>query len=424
MHHRTEGISASLEQRILSFIEKNRRELVRTCSELIQIDSSNPPGDCSDLVRYLSSEYKQTGARFSTVSADRDYLKRLGHRHPRNNFVSCIGPKRARSNVGLAIGTHMDVVPAGSLEKWRYPPFSGTVANSKIWGRGACDAKCSLASQLYATKAILDSGAPLGRSLVFIGTVDDEAPGDATGPGMEFMVHEGLAKLGYGLPKFAINAEASGLQSIWGSFTGGLTLKITLKGRVGHPPVGVNALESATKLWNALISNERNEAILPKPPRLVWLCGGSSSDFGLTPERAEMIFRTPITSPRVSVRSAIGEIKRVIQQERKRDPRILAQEIKVLTGAKAFEVGESNSLVRALKSAAAKVGVKAAYGGGIVGPGDLMFFLSNGVPGVTYGAGSLERCHVPNEYVTEEELTNQAKIYALAALTLCSPQSG
>ena len=41
--------------------------------------------------------------------------------------------------VGVLV--HLDVVPAG--EGWRYPPFSGTVADGKIYGRGANDDKAS-----------------------------------------------------------------------------------------------------------------------------------------------------------------------------------------------------------------------------------------------------------------------------------------
>ena len=136
----------------------------------------------------------------------------------------------------------MDVVPAGEPSTWTYPPFSGKISGGKIWGRGACDAKCSLAAQLFATHALIDSGVSLDKDLLLIGTVDDEAPKDATWPGMEFLIRDGgLRSLGFGFPDYAINAEASGLESIWGIFTGEITLKLKFLGRVGHPPIGVNA---------------------------------------------------------------------------------------------------------------------------------------------------------------------------------------
>jgi carboxypeptidase PM20D1 len=42
----------------------------------------------------------------------------------------------------ILLMAHMDVVEATG--EWKYPPFSGTVAEGKVWGRGAGDTKCSL----------------------------------------------------------------------------------------------------------------------------------------------------------------------------------------------------------------------------------------------------------------------------------------
>jgi acetylornithine deacetylase/succinyl-diaminopimelate desuccinylase-like protein len=410
-------IPSKTTQSIISSVEHYAKDIVETCSELIQIDSSNPPGDCSQIVSYLKSEYRKIGADFRIVSADKHYLKKLGHRYPRNNFVSRIGPRY--SSGGLAIGTHMDVVPPGDKEKWRYPPFSGTIAQSKIWGRGAVDAKCSLTSQLWATKVLIERGVTLNVPLFCIGTVDDEAPKDATGAGMEYVVREGLGSLGYNLPEFAINAEASGLGNIWGTFSGGLTVRIRMKGKTGHPPAGVNALDYSILIWNAIIK-KRNRVLFPEPPRLIWSNGGSELDFGLTPERAHLIFRIPILAPEVTPSIALGEIKRIIREEHQKDHKLVVDEVSLLARGRAFNIGRSNQLVRTLKSCAGEAGVNSQYGGGVVGPGDLQFFLRRGIQGVTYGAGSLDRCHVPNEFVATRELIAQAKIYALAASRLCT----
>jgi len=52
---------------------------------------------------------------------------------------------------------HMDVVPASS-EGWRYPPFSGTIADGAVWGRGAMDTKCSLLGFFQAAEELLVEG--------------------------------------------------------------------------------------------------------------------------------------------------------------------------------------------------------------------------------------------------------------------------
>lgn len=52
--------------------------------------------------------------------------------------------------------SHMDVVEAGG--DWKYPPFSGTIADGKIWGRGSADTKCSLMALLQAAEEMITDG--------------------------------------------------------------------------------------------------------------------------------------------------------------------------------------------------------------------------------------------------------------------------
>jgi carboxypeptidase PM20D1 len=52
---------------------------------------------------------------------------------------------------------HMDVVPveAAAEKNWSVPPFSGTIKDSAVWGRGAIDDKASVISILEATEQLL-----------------------------------------------------------------------------------------------------------------------------------------------------------------------------------------------------------------------------------------------------------------------------
>ncbi|HKW03902.1 MAG TPA: M20/M25/M40 family metallo-hydrolase, partial [Nitrososphaerales archaeon] len=151
----------SVQSRVMASVEANRKELIRTCSELIQINTENPPGDCSKLIEYLKSQYEEIGVEFFTISAEETALRSKSLGYPRDNFVARLG--ESKREIGLEIGTHMDVVPPGPRDKWRYPPFSGTVSSGKIWGRGACDAKCSLVAQLFSMKALWDSGVKIDK---------------------------------------------------------------------------------------------------------------------------------------------------------------------------------------------------------------------------------------------------------------------
>jgi succinyl-diaminopimelate desuccinylase len=75
----------------------------------------------------------------------------------------------------IAVMGHLDTVPEG--DHWTFPPFSATVHENRIYGRGVLDDKGPILSALYSLKAIRDSGVPLTRRIrVLFGT--DEETGD------------------------------------------------------------------------------------------------------------------------------------------------------------------------------------------------------------------------------------------------------
>ncbi len=62
------------------------------------------------------------------------------------------------SNLPIMFMAHQDVVPAGDESRWTYPPFSGTIADGHIWGRGANDCKCVMLAHFEAIEALLAEG--------------------------------------------------------------------------------------------------------------------------------------------------------------------------------------------------------------------------------------------------------------------------
>lgn len=58
----------------------------------------------------------------------------------------------------IAILVHLDVVPAGDLTAWKYPPFEATEADGKIYGRGTTDDKGPAMVCLYCMKELKDEG--------------------------------------------------------------------------------------------------------------------------------------------------------------------------------------------------------------------------------------------------------------------------
>lgn len=87
-----------------------------------------------------------------------DYLLDLGNSlgfRTKNIYGYCGYIEFGEGKELVGIIGHLDVVPAG--ENWTFPPFSATIHNSKIFGRGAIDDKGPVIASLYAMKTIMDT---------------------------------------------------------------------------------------------------------------------------------------------------------------------------------------------------------------------------------------------------------------------------
>lgn len=62
--------------------------------------------------------------------------------------------KGENSNRSIILMSHYDVVPAID-EDWSYPPFSGSIIDGKIYGRGTLDTKCTLAAVMESLECML-----------------------------------------------------------------------------------------------------------------------------------------------------------------------------------------------------------------------------------------------------------------------------
>jgi carboxypeptidase PM20D1 len=72
------------------------------------------------------------------------------------NFAASLYPLSS-NKPNIIFLNHLDVVPADDSTEWKFPPFSGTIYNNKVWGRGAIDCKGLAVMQLMALLSFVDS---------------------------------------------------------------------------------------------------------------------------------------------------------------------------------------------------------------------------------------------------------------------------
>jgi succinyl-diaminopimelate desuccinylase len=76
----------------------------------------------------------------------------------------------------LVFAGHTDVVPTGPLEQWTSHPFTPTHRGGKLYGRGACDMKASVAAFVVAIENFLQATPEPKLALALLLTSDEEGP--------------------------------------------------------------------------------------------------------------------------------------------------------------------------------------------------------------------------------------------------------
>ena len=133
----------------------------------------------------------------------------------------------------LVFAGHVDVVPTGPLEQWSSPPFTPTVRDGKLYGRGASDMKTPLAAMLVACSRYLAAHPDTALNIGWILTSDEEGPAlDGT-----VAVCRALQQRGQRLDYCIVGEPTSVTQvgdTVKNGRRGSLSGKLTVKGVQGH----------------------------------------------------------------------------------------------------------------------------------------------------------------------------------------------
>ncbi|HEV2202288.1 MAG TPA: M20/M25/M40 family metallo-hydrolase [Bryobacteraceae bacterium] len=141
--------------------EAQKAEILRHYRDLIQIDTSSPPGNETRAVDYLKKVLEAEGIPTKTFAVDPS----------RANLVARLkgnGKKRP-----VLLMAHTDVVSV-QREKWPVDPFGAVMKDGYVWGRGSSDDKDKLAANLMVMLLLKRSGATLDRDVIFLAEAGEE----------------------------------------------------------------------------------------------------------------------------------------------------------------------------------------------------------------------------------------------------------
>lgn len=145
------------------------REALVWLAQLIQINTTNPPGNEQAAAKYIAGILEKEGITPELLEAAPGRSALVARL--RSSAIS--DPARA-----LLLVAHMDVVGA-ERARWSMDPFGAVMKDGYMYGRGAIDDKAMLAANLAVFLALKRSNARLNRDVIFLASTDEEAGGDA-----------------------------------------------------------------------------------------------------------------------------------------------------------------------------------------------------------------------------------------------------
>ena len=156
----------------------------------------------------------------------------------------------------LILNGHIDVVSAEPVAAWTYDPWAATIADGRMYGRGAFDMKSGIALNLFLATLLRDLGIRLRGDLLVQSVIEEEC----TGVGSLDMARRFRADA-------ALVTEPEGLRFTW-AHLGVLWFRVRVTGKAAHAMIattGVNAIVKTMPLIAALQDLERrlNEEIHP-----------------------------------------------------------------------------------------------------------------------------------------------------------------
>lgn len=172
--------------------------------------------------------------------------------HGVSNLIAKYTPVKKR--YCMAFAGHTDVVTAGDETKWSYSPFSGEIADGRLYGRGVADMKGGIAAFLSALERFCSQHCLMHTELLLLITSDEE--GEAEFGTKSIMQH--LNHYGHTID-YCLVGEPTSLKNLGDAMKvgrrGAISGEIVIEGKQGHvayPQYALNAAHLSTNVAAAL----------------------------------------------------------------------------------------------------------------------------------------------------------------------------
>ena len=306
----------------------------------------------------------------------------------------------------LVLEAHQDTVPTTGMT---IPPFSGELREERVWGRGACDVKGSIAAVVTAVLRAAALPPEERPHLVLALTVNEEHGFDGAKQ-LRRTWHEGRCPLLPAAPDAIVVCEPTDLQVVV-AHKGTLHWRCHTSGIAAHsssPGAGENAIYRMAQVVTVLqryadevVPHLAQDPLLGRPTLSVGTIRGGTS-VNTVPDHAEIQIDRRLC-PSESLEQARqhvidyleDQLAPAVARHVQHDPPAVAS-----VGLASSENGE---LARQLMAAALHLG-RACTSHAVPYATDAATLAADGIPTVVFGPGSIAQAHTADEWIATEQL--------------------
>jgi acetylornithine deacetylase/succinyl-diaminopimelate desuccinylase-like protein len=394
--------------KIDAWVDAHFDEEVAFLQQLVRVPTDTPPGNNAPHAERTAELLAGFGLEAEKHPVPAEEVRAYGLQSITNLIVR----RRYGEGATVALNAHGDVVPPG--EGWTHDPYGGEIDGGRLYGRAAAVSKSDFATYTFALRALESLGAKLNGAVELHFTYDEEFGGEC-GPG--WLLKQGLTK-----PDLLLAAGFS--YQVVTAHNGCLQMEVTVHGRMAHaaiPDTGVDALQGATAILNALYAQNREyRKITSQVPGITHpylnvgrIEGGTNTN--VVPGKVVLKLDRRMI-PEEDPAAVEADIRRVIAEAAATFPGVSVEIRRLLLANSMKPLPGNEPLVAALR----KHG-EAVFGEPIPTSGtplytDVRLYVERGIPGAIYGAGPrtvLEsNAKRADEHLVLEDLRRATKVVA------------
>ncbi|WP_420631849.1 ArgE/DapE family deacylase [Candidatus Leptofilum sp.] len=343
----------------------------------------------------------------------------------RDSGLGVLGSYGQGNGPSLILNGHTDVVAAGELGRWHFPPWRATYnpADGKVYGRGTLDMKGGLCCAIFAVKAIIDAGIQLKGRVTIQAVIGEEDGGAGT---LAAVLQAPRADA-------AIIVEPTEL-TIAPAQAGAYNFRITIPGKAAHGAMrfeGVDPLEKFLLVYQAILDLEKvrnadvDHPLFASYPVPYPICAGKIQG-GVW---ASTVMETLTFEGRYGVKigeepaSAKKELEEWVQTAVQSDPWLRENPPVIEWWGAQFdptEIPVTHEIVRETAASFQEISGKEPQLQGMPYGADMRLLVNvGGIPTIIFGPGDVRKAHQPDEHVSLADLKICTQTLALTILRFC-----